>query len=901
MQLTFKIHYETQWGQQLIILGSVPELGNQQLTDAFRLQYLGDGFWGGTIPVADSYSKIAYQYVLVDDFNTVLGKEWGTVRLLDLAKVKTPELIVKDNWKGTGHPEHALYTSAFQNLIFKPAFFKPKKSTLKANESCLQFRIQVPRITETQQVCILGNIATLGHWDPERAILLSNDKEGNWTIPIPLPEHTTIEYKYGIFDTEKKTLLYLEEGANRKLELSSLRPGVKTVQLNDNYLRHPIGDWKGTGIALPVFALRTSQGLGVGQFTDLKALIDWAKAVDMRMVQILPINDTTATKTWVDSYPYAAISVFALHPLYLDITKLEGFKKRIDQQVFEQERAQLNALEVVDYEKVLALKLDYAHRLFEAEQNTFLKSTAFQQYLKNNQKWLKPYALFCYFRDTYGTADFTEWKKDATFSNTSLTRLTDPKAETFDAIAFYYYLQYNLHLQLKEVAEYARANGIVLKGDIPIGIYRYSVDAWTEPQLYNMNGQAGAPPDPFSELGQNWGFPTYNWDEMAKDGFLWWQNRFKQLSYYFDAFRIDHILGFFRIWQIPIEQVQGLLGYFNPAIPIDIKEFWPRGIPFDQERFCKPFITDALLREEFPNAEDLEYVKNTFFDSYTEGKYSFKATLNTQRSIQNFLADKKDKAHLLSPLFTLVANFLFMEAETGEETFHPRIDFQNTSSFRALDWETQNRLSKLYIDYFYGRQEEFWKEQAMAKLPAIKKATNMLICGEDLGMVPDSVPGVMRELEFLTLEIQRMSKKPESEFLQAIDVPYFSVASPSTHDMSPIRAWWEESAWSQIQRFYNQELGRDGICPPSCEPEIVTQIIAQHLYWPAMWAVFPIQDLLGMDKDLRCEDPSKERINEPSNPQHYWRYRMHLTLDELQKAEAFNQKLKTMIQDAGRG
>ena len=901
MQLTFKIHYETQWGQQLVIIGSIPELGNHSLSKALRLQYLGDGFWGASIKVSDTYSNIDYQYVLVDDNNTILQREWGGLRHLNLSKLKTSQLVLKDSWKGTGHPEHSLYTSAFQDLIFKPTIFKPKRSTLKVNDSRLQFRIKVPRVTENQRVCLLGNIATLGHWDAERVLLLSNDKNANWTTTISLPEHSTIEYKYGLFDTSNDTLLYLEEGTNRSAQFSNLTPGSKTVQLNDNYLRHPVGDWKGTGIALPVFALRSPQGLGVGQFTDLKALIDWAKTVDMRMVQILPINDTTATKTWVDSYPYAAISVFALHPLYLDVTKLKGFKKKIDQEQFKEAQDQLNKLEVVDYEKVLSLKLAYAKQLFEAEQKTFLKDADFQNYLKRNQGWLKPYALFCYFRDTYGTADFNQWEKDAKFSKASLKRLTDPKSKAFNSIAFFYYLQYNLHLQLQDVADYARANGIVLKGDIPIGIYRYSVDAWTEPQLYNMDGQAGAPPDPFSELGQNWGFPTYNWEEMAKDGYLWWQNRFKQLSFYFDAFRIDHILGFFRIWQIPVEQVQGILGYFNPAIPVDLKEFWLRGIPFDLERYCKPFITELLLREEFSNPEDLKYVKQTFLDPTTDGKYFFKTSLNNQRSIQAFLAGQKDKEHLKVVLFKLVANFLFMEAEGTTDAFHPRIDFQNTSSFRALDWETQNKLTKLYIDYFYGRQEDFWREQAMTKLPAIKKATNMLICGEDLGMVPDSVPGVMKELEFLTLEIQRMSKKPESEFLQAKDIPYLSVASPSTHDMSPIRAWWEESEWSQIQRFYNQELGREGICPSVCEPEIVTQIIQQHLNWPSMWAVFPIQDLLGMDANLRLEDPAKERINEPSNPQHYWRYRMHLTLDQLQEAKSFNQKLKTMIQDAGRG
>jgi 4-alpha-glucanotransferase len=188
----------------------------------------------------------------------------------------------------------------------------------------------------------------------------------------------------------------------------------------------------------------------------------------------------------------------------------------------------------------------------------------------------------------------------------------------------------------------------------------------------------------------------------------------------------------------------------------------------------------------------------------------------------------------------------------------------------------------------------------MTKLPAIKAATNMLICGEDLGMVPACVPGVMKALDFFSLEIQRMSKNPASEFLQAKDIPYFSVCSPSTHDMSPVRAWWEESDRAQIQRFYQQELQKQGEAPHFCEPFIAEAIMQQHLSWPSMWAIFSIQDILAIDPILRRANPFEERINEPSNPQHYWRYRLHISLEELLQEGSFNQKVRDLLLLAGR-
>lgn len=899
MKITFHLNYHTQWGKRIIVLGDQPELGDWLPAQGFRLEHTAGGNWTNTITVADDLKKLEYRYALVDDYGNILDAEWQNNRSIDLTLIKTEALDLYDQWRPRQHPENALDNTAFHNVIFKAKSYSTPALKRNADAPVLEFRLHAPRIGPDQCICMVGNNDALGNWDQNQPLLLGNKDYPVWTARIPAPSASPVEYKYGIYDTRKKEILFLEQGPNRKWRWEPASLKGWTI-LNDIFFQYPGGLWKGAGMAIPVFSLRTTDSFGVGSFSDIKTLVDWARKMGMKMVQILPINDTSATGTWKDSYPYAAISVFALHPLYLDLTKITGFKKAVDQKAYKESQKALNALPMVDYEAVMEQKLQLARQIYQQEKEAFLKDKEVKSFIKHQEHWLKAYALFCTLRDRKGNVDFNTWGEDAVFTEKRLKAATRSNSAEFDDIAFYYFLQYHLDRQLQEVARYAREHHVVLKGDIPIGIYRYSVDAWTQPHLYHMDSQSGAPPDPFSDLGQNWGFPTYNWSEMAKDGYSWWQNRLRILSRYFDAFRIDHILGFFRIWQIPYDQIEGTLGYFNPAIPVTRQEFQDRGIPFDHDRFCRPFITEGIIYGLFGDQG------GTIIEQYLEpsavpGQYQFKAAFDTQRKVGQQLKKANQEA-LKKALFQLHSNVLFIEdPKAAGEAFHPRIDMQKTTSYQHLDGHLQWQLNELYNNYFYQRQDEFWREQAMTKLPAIKAATDMLICGEDLGMIPACVPPVMRELDLLTLEIQRMSKNPQTEFLQAVDIPYFSVCSPSTHDMSPIRFWWEESEREYIRRFYWQELNFGGEPPMSCEPYISEKIILQHLQFPSMWAVFPIQDLLGMDGELRNPNPETERINVPANPEHYWRYRLHLPLEQLIQAEEFNAHVAELLEDTGRG
>lgn len=901
--ISFKTNYHTQWGEQIVVTGNIPELGNGDLQAALKLAYTANDDWEKSIET-DS-KEFEYQYVLVNEDSEEIAREWGEPRTFSFINEKEEDcnkIALKDAWQAKYHSENPLYNSAFLKVIFNPKKYKSPKAKKSSVNPIIRFQISVPRIEQHQRLCVLGNIPALGNWGVTKPLLLGNENYPLWSGGISFVEGMNIEYKYGIYDTKQKEVIFWEDGDNRVLSSHQTKENNLNI-VHDNYFNHPRGNWKGTGIAIPVFSVRTQNGLGIGEFTDLKLLVDWAKKVGMKMVQILPINDTSATETWVDSYPYAAISVYALHPMYLNIEGIEGFKKVIDQKVYKELQLELNAKKAVDYELVNQNKLQFARQIFETTKSKFLKSKAFKNFHAENKHWLNSYAFFCVLRDQNGTADFNTWGDNSVFSAEKMEQACAEKSEYFDDIAFYYFLQFHLDKQLQEVSNYARKHNIVLKGDIPIGIYRHSVDAWVQPHLYHMDAQAGAPPDQFSDDGQNWKFPTYNWKVMAEDGYAWWQDRLKTLSKYFDAFRIDHILGFFRIWQIPYQSTSAKLGHFYPAIPVTVSELYQREIGFDYDRFCKPFITPEHLGELF--GAETEYVIEHFLQPIAGNRFAFQEAFDTQRKLENYfdLPESETQIHLKKRLQYLHTEVLFVEEKhTETQALHPRISFQKTRSFQYFPQYIQERLSAIYKDYYGSRQEDLWTKEAMAKLPAIKAATDMLICSEDLGMIPDCVPGVLKEFDLLTLEIQSMPKKTQN-FLQAEHVPYHSVCSPSTHDSAPIRLWWTIEKANRnhyIQHFYNHELQRWGEAPAVCYRDIVQQVVQQHLDFASMWAVFPLSDLLGMSEKLQHPNPEDERINQPDVIPHYWQYRVHLTMEDLLKEDEFNELLKGMFEGSGR-
>ena len=600
-------------------------------------------------------------------------------------------------------------------------------------------------------------------------------------------------------------------------------PDLPAVQ-RDAWMDAP-EDFRVAGTLIPVFSLRSRRSFGVGDFGDLRMMIDWVATTGQRLLQILPINDTTSSHTWGDSYPYSCISVFALHPQYIELAALPPLKDKALRERFEQLRQELNALPQIDYERVNNAKWEYLHHFYEQEGKKVLASKAFQEFVDANSEWLEPYALYCHLRDTFGTGDFSQWPEEYRKFNVQSSKFNDENCQ------FYRFVQFLLAQQLSNVHAYARSRGVILKGDIPIGVARYGCDVWQEPRYFNLNGQAGAPPDDFAVDGQNWGFPTYNWDEMLADGCRWWERRFRNMARYFDAYRIDHVLGFFRIWEIPVPEKSGLYGQFSPAL--------------------------ALSREEILRAGISE------------------ETLNSSIS-QLFLRDHRNP-----------------------ELFHPRIAAQKTKTYEQLSDNEKQAYNALYEDFFYHRNNQFWYEQAMKKLPKLVHATRMLCCAEDLGMVPACVQWVMDELGILSLELESMPKEPWVRFGHVERNPRRSVATISSHDTPTLRMWWNED-WERTQDYYTNILHLDGAAPHPLPGRLAQTIIQRHLDCPSMLCVISLQDWLAMDEHLRLKDANAERINIPADPHHYWRYRMHLNIEDLKNDKQFTERIRTMIVQGNR-
>ena len=902
--LILQLRFTTQFGQNIYVVGNHPLLGNNNIENAVPLQYFNENYWTLNISFGTKdliNQAISYQY-LIKNADGTISYDWGNDKSFNPSTIKCKELLFIDSWNAAGYYENAFYTEPFKNVLLKNSFAtidvtQPKLSTH-------QLKVKSPLLTPTQTICLLGNTKQLHAWDAKNPILLSRHKgEDYFSVSLDLSNATfPIAYKYGIYDVVKKSFVVFEKDNNRVLTDAAGKD--KFVVVNDGFTYLPNNTWKGAGVAVPVFSLRSTNGLGVGEFADIKLLVDWAKKVGLKKIQLLPINDTTATHSWKDSYPYAAISAFALHPLYIHLDSLiPASDKKLTAKIADAKQ-KLNALDVVDYEAVASIKYEILDEIFALNGAKILASKGFNDFYAKHQHWLASYAAFCYCRDQFGTIDFTAWPAHNTYAETDFKTLVESDASVKLVVEKYYFIQYLLDVQLREATAYAHENGVIVKGDIAIGVYRYGVDAWQHPNLFHMDMQAGAPPDDFAVAGQNWGFPTYNWEEMTINGFAWWKQRFEQMSLYFDAFRIDHILGFFRIWSIPMDAVEGILGHFVPAIPIHENELKERGIHISASEFAKPIITEKALWDYF--GYDNEAVKAEFVTYDGFGKFALKPAFSTQRLVEKHFAaqpinDYNNK--LKHGLYNLISNVIFIEAKekqyAGKNYYHLRFGIENTAAFKALDGTTQHQLRELYVDYFFRRQDDFWKKEALNKLPALKLVTNMLVCGEDLGLVPSCVPDVMNQLGLLSLEIQRMPKNPNSPFFHPKDAPYLSVVTPSTHDMSTIRAWWEENA-HQTQAFYNQILGQSGKAPQFCEADINKAIVMQHLYAPAMWSTFQLQDLLGIDADLRRQNPNDERINVPANPSHYWQYRMHMTLENLLEQNGFNNELHTCIVASGR-
>ena len=833
MTLHFSIEYRTNWGQNVEVELCFLSVDGKSHWQRIPLE-TDDGLnWKGVYMLKARGKQMRYTYIIteapqsssVGEKVNIVRREWDVVpRMFPANDARTYFFI--DHWRDVPAASYR-YTDAFQVAT---GIWKMPIATMALFPRTFLFRILAPQLALGERVALVGDQPSLGNWDTARALPMIQSERNEWLISISgdgllLP----FQYKYVVIG-ENQTVKW-EEGENRQspsaVQWSSGLPpehqhnasmgnGQWVLALTDGEIRLKAPHWKVAGLVVPLFSLRTEGSQGVGDFGDLKEIVNWAVQTGMHAIQLLPINDTIQERTKTDSYPYNAISVHALHPVYADLRQLPlADAEKLAS--FQERWQQLNALPALNYVEVVQLKEEYLHLLYEEQRRSVCQKAAYRTFVSENAEWLQPYSVFCHLRDTYGTPCFSKWPKLSTYNHSAVMKYIDRYAK---AVEYYVFVQYLLHTQLADAADYARHHHVFLKGDLPIGISPCSVEAWHEPHLFHMDMAAGAPPDDFAQDGQNWGFPTYDWERMSSDGYLWWKQRLSGMAQYFSAYRIDHILGFFRIWQIPKDSPTALLGQFSPALPMSIEEIESYGLHFNSELF----VRDA----------------------------------------------KQPKC------------------------YHPRISVIGKGVWYSLPKCEQDAFIRLYDDFFFRRHNEFWAAQAMRKLPALLAASNMLVCGEDLGMVPECVGPVMRQLGILSLEIQAMPKTYGETFAQLHRNPYRSVDTIFTHDMPTLRLWWKENP-ERTQTYYNTVLEHDGEAPAELSGWLCEEIVSHHLNSPSMLCLISLQDWLSIDEELRNPDMAAERINVPSNPKNYWCYRMHLPISKLRDAQSLNERLHLLI------
>jgi 4-alpha-glucanotransferase len=812
MKLQFNLEYQTTFGEELVL-----NILSEKKIEQHKMSTLDGLHWTCELSKFLKASVYTDYYYSVYRGDLETRHEWLTEpHRLEFAAIRGVRYTVYDHWIDIPEDSY-MYSSAITECV---AARDRKMSELQEYGRTVRLKVRAPQLRGNERLAIIGGGEALGNWEAKRALNMTEHESNEWVVSLnadKLPR--TFEFKFVALDEEIDVTPLWENGMNRTVTLPEIELGeVVVYELSQAYF--PVYPWKAAGTVIPIFSLRSEGSFGVGDFGDLKLMIDWCDKTRQRILQVLPITDTNMTHTWQDSYPYNSISIYALHLQYTDFRQLPPLKDEAKRQAFEALRQELNALPQIDYERMFTAKMDYLREIFAQEWAGVQRRESYKKFFEQNKEWLVPYAAFCYFRDLYGTATFSEWPKDATLQSTQKSTFKGKKE-----LQFWYFVQYNLDAQMREAHAYARAHRVILKGDIPIGISRDGVEAWVEPKYFNLNGQAGAPPDAFSADGQNWGFPTYNWDEMLKDGCSWWVRRFRKMAEYFDAYRIDHVLGFFRIWEIPVPYKSGLMGQFSPALGLSREEIEAYGVVFNEGLFL------------------IDHKRN--------------------------------------------------------DRWHPRIAVQYQEAYQQLGEDQKYCFNQLYNDYFYRRNNQFWYTEAMKKMPKLIQATRMLVCAEDLGMVPDCVPWVMNELRILSLEIQSMPKDPTTRFGKLSHNPYRSVDTISTHDMATLRQWWDEDE-ERSQTYYNTMLHRGGAAPRPLPGWLAKDIVSRHLTSPSMLCLISFQDWMSIDEKLRLPDENAERINIPANPRHYWRYRMHLTIEQLLKADELNNEISTLIIQSGR-
>lgn len=362
------------------------------------------------------------------------------------------------------------------------------------------------------------------------------------------------------------------------------------------------------GINIPLSSIHTEKSCGVGEFYDLLPLIDWCAKLGMDIIQLLPLNDSGR-----DPSPYNALSSCALHPIYLSLHALpysDGMQPK-----FEPLRA-LNSSKQLHYEEIYQEKLRFLRSYIKRAKDDLTQEAAYQEFI-TKQHWLAPYALFRVLKNKYDHIHWKHWPEE--IRHPSSNQLKKLYSEYANEMEVYSIIQYLCFQQLRKVKSYAESKGVFLKGDVPILVSPDSADVWMNPTFFDFNYVAGSPPNQFNPEGQYWGFPIYNWPAMQQDHYEWWKKRLLTAAELYHLYRIDHIIGFFRLWAIPPGQDPSEGSFYpnDPAIMqvqgdriLEILASFTNMLPIGEDLgLSPPFLHSSLNKYGIPGTKVFRWQK----------------------------------------------------------------------------------------------------------------------------------------------------------------------------------------------------------------------------------------------------------------------------------------------------
>jgi 4-alpha-glucanotransferase len=642
-----------------------------------------------------------------------------------------------------------------------------------------------------------------------------------------------------------------------------------------------------TGVLVPVGSLRSAKSSGVGEFADLPLLADWCLEAGLDVIQILPVNDTGG-----ETSPYSATSAFALHPLYLRVDDVPevGSVRSEDAGIDAELRAmreEIDASPRIRFADVLEQKLDILERVHRARREEIAADAGLARWIEDNP-WVREFAVYRCIKDRQGKRSWVDWNDLRNPSFADIEALWhEPSLQ--DELTFHCWVQYNAESQLRAAAAAVSERGVYLKGDLPILMAEDSADVWAHREIFKPELRAGAPPDMFSHLGQNWGLPIYDWDVLASNDYDWWRRRLDQADGFYHAFRIDHVLGFFRIWAVPAEDEAGTMGYFHPSYLLTSEHLAESG--FDESRvrwLAEPHIPGKRLRDTL--GEHAAQVIECCLEALEDEELYVFAEGFRERDLLALDLPEEPKESLRGWYHDRAL------IRVSSDRYAPAWKMRDASSYLSLDGEEKQRLDEL-VAHATRISEEMWEEQGRRILSLVNGSAAMLPCAEDLGVVPESVPRVLSDLGILGLRIPRWTRRwdePGQPYIPLKRYPYLTVCAPSVHDTSTLREWWERE--DGVDEFWSA-LGLEGERPTELTPELAGTVISRILDTNSAICMFQIQDFFALSEDLRSADPADERVNIPGTKTEFnWSYRLPVDIESLIDETSLNTRIRDLVE-----